>query len=440
MDQWGKISGVPVVNDTYLVTFDLDDSHMGTPTYAGTLQLRVRPASDACDVWTEIGDGAREISTINAATDGPPEPLCGPAGDSQVEHDIWYCYIASCTGRLAVDLCDSDFDNKVAIYEGCGCPAGSGTALACDDDSCSSTFGALLDLEVTAGHAYSVRLGGSYRHERGSGMLVLSCNGDPAGACCLPGACSWTSEAECIAQGGEYLGEATVCEPDSDGDAVADACDGCPDDPAKTEPEFCGCGMPELNTDGDAWPDCIDPDDDGDGVNDDEDSAPLDRFLCGDFDGDGCEDCSSGGLDPTNDGPDADGDGVCHLTDCDDLDPYTFPGADEFNDGLDNQCPGDPGHGLVDEILDGAGFHNPLDKSEYSWPAQPGATEYEIARSPLRDLTGDCTLFYAPIAVFYDVEDPEPAMAFYYLVRAFLPHAGSWGRNSAGVERTWICP
>ncbi len=35
--------------------------------------------------------------------------------------------------------------------------------------------------------------------------------------------------------------------------------------------------------------------------------------------------------------------------DCDDSDPYTYPGAEEICDGLDNQCPGDTGHGQIDE-------------------------------------------------------------------------------------------
>lgn len=34
---------------------------------------------------------------------------------------------------------------------------------------------------------------------------------------------------------------------DSDGDGVADSCDGCPNDPEKTEPGVCGCGMPETD-------------------------------------------------------------------------------------------------------------------------------------------------------------------------------------------------
>lgn len=53
------------------------------------------------------------------------------------------------------------------------------------------------------------------------------------------------------------------------------------------------------------------PDSDGDGVPDSEDPNPNDADLCGDYDNDGCDDCSSGRFDPFNDGPDADMDGIC---------------------------------------------------------------------------------------------------------------------------------
>lgn len=55
------------------------------------------------------------------------------------------------------------------------------------------------------------------------------------------------------------------CQVDSDGDGVIDACDGCPEDPDKTEPGVCGCGVPDVDADGDGVIDCLDEDgDDGD--------------------------------------------------------------------------------------------------------------------------------------------------------------------------------
>lgn len=51
---------------------------------------------------------------------------------------------------------------------------------------------------------------------------------------------------------------------------------------------------------------------DGDGVADEMDPAPNDPGACGDSDEDTCDDCSvAGTFEPNNDGPDADGDGVC---------------------------------------------------------------------------------------------------------------------------------
>ncbi|MHC4696062.1 MAG: hypothetical protein ACYTFA_04885 [Planctomycetota bacterium] len=48
------------------------------------------------------------------------------------------------------------------------------------------------------------------------------------------------------------------CEPDGDSDGVIDVCDGCPDDPNKTAPGVCGCGVPYTDADCDGVPDAED--------------------------------------------------------------------------------------------------------------------------------------------------------------------------------------
>lgn len=72
------------------------------------------------------------------------------------------------------------------------------------------------------------------------------------------------------------------------------------------------CEVDLLDTDNDGTPDVFDSDDDNDGVEDGDDADPLDNFICSDIDNDTCDDCSQGeGQDPSNDGPDSNGDGIC---------------------------------------------------------------------------------------------------------------------------------
>jgi N-acetylneuraminic acid mutarotase len=155
--------------------------------------------------------------------------------------------------------------------------------------------------------------------------------------------------------------------------------------------------------------------------------------------------------------PDADGDGhgvetagipacaqppgyVASAGDCDDSNPATFPGAAETNDGLDNQCPGEDGYGLVDEISGVCGFHNPGDRNEFSWPAQAGATSYEVARSTDPLFAADCLVVASGPMSSVDTAPVPPGVCFHYLVRSTLPNEGSWGADSSGAERALYCP
>jgi hypothetical protein len=155
--------------------------------------------------------------------------------------------------------------------------------------------------------------------------------------------------------------------------------------------------------------------------------------------------------------PDADGDGygvdstaipACsqppgYITvggDCDDSTSDTHPGAVEINDGLDNQCPGGDGHGVVDELSGSSGFDNLANPYEFSWTPQAGATSYEVARSTDRQFVADCVV-HGTTTTYWDDGTPVPVdTCFYYLVRATQPNVGSWGASSAGAERTPVCP
>jgi hypothetical protein len=140
-------------------------------------------------------------------------------------------------------------------------------------------------------------------------------------------------------------GEGDVCDFDADNDGVDDAVDLDPLNPDLcTDADADGCDdcavgtddlgpLPDndpandgIDTDSDGQCDVGDADDDNDGFADVVDSDSLDPHVCVDSDGDACDDCVVGvdgfgplpDNDPLNDGPDADGDGLCDFGDPDD--------------------------------------------------------------------------------------------------------------------------
>jgi parallel beta-helix repeat protein len=153
----------------------------------------------------------------------------------------------------------------------------------------------------------------------------------------------------------------------------------------------------------------------------------------------GCDGIDNDCNPATPDVMDGDGDGVTCATDCNDADASIYPGAPEINDGKDNQCPGNPGYGLVDETSGDSGFHTAGVKTEYSWPAQGGATAYEVARAGSADFNLECQTAQTAGPSWSDTQNPAAGKVFFYLNRPSTPFAGSWGARSSGAQRTVSC-
>jgi len=246
--------------------------------------------------------------------------------------------------------------------------------------------------------------------------------------------------------------------PDLDGDGHV-LCDGdCPLLPGQVCGD-CNDGNPHCAsdcTDGDADAWCP-PNDCDDGV------ATCQQDCATDLDADALADCRDGCIDTDGDGygapggagfscagsdclegnpfcnadcTDDDSDGYCIPADCADQSGSTYPGAPEVNDCADQQCPGDPGHGIIDETSGDSGF--PM-QNVYEWVPQAGATLYQVVRSDRPTFPGGCAGVLTPDSFWFDPAEPPPGAANFYLNRPIEPCLGSWGQNSAGQERTGIC-
>ncbi|MFO0875697.1 MAG: GC-type dockerin domain-anchored protein [Phycisphaerales bacterium] len=155
----------------------------GAPGAAGLggLLVTCEILSDYCIDATPVGAGEIPFSTVGATTDGPPlPPRCAPPGDDQIHDDIWFRFVASCSGELRASTCDAaDFDTRLAIYAD-GCPDDGATPLGCSDDAPGCGSGSDVTIPVSAGATYVIRLGGALGAS-GHGTLTISatCDGCP---------------------------------------------------------------------------------------------------------------------------------------------------------------------------------------------------------------------------------------------------------------------
>ncbi|MBN2563546.1 MAG: hypothetical protein JXQ75_21715 [Phycisphaerae bacterium] len=171
------------------------------------------PDNDPCKQAILLpGDGLFPFNNLGATTDGPDD---SPGGDcTNVHQDVWFRYVATCTGSLTVSLCfETDYDDAIAIYEGCSCPGALGPQVGCDDDGCGTTGEqSEVTVPVVAGTCYLIRIGGD-DVATGSGYIAVGCVPQDAGACCLPdGDCLITFEADCTALAGVFWVD-QICSP-----------------------------------------------------------------------------------------------------------------------------------------------------------------------------------------------------------------------------------
>ncbi len=123
------------------------------------------PANDFSRFAAAIEDEAEvPFNTEHATVDGPRHFMYGP--------NIWFEYTAVCTGQVVVDLCNSNYDTKVAVYTGVTSEPSAAEMIAANDDACA--LQSKLVFDAVENQEYLIEVGG-FSHEVGQGVLRVEC-------------------------------------------------------------------------------------------------------------------------------------------------------------------------------------------------------------------------------------------------------------------------
>jgi hypothetical protein len=118
------------------------------------------------------------------------------------QRDVWYTWTPDSDGSVLFTTCDtSSYDTSIIIYEG-GCTTAD--QIACNGDSASDVgcqqFHASVNVDVTGGSTYYMRIGG-YQGATGAGTFTAEvCEGNTVTVC--NSGCDYTSIAIAVATAG----------------------------------------------------------------------------------------------------------------------------------------------------------------------------------------------------------------------------------------------
>lgn len=126
-------------------------------------------AQDECVTATPVFDGANGPFTNVGSTTNPAQLWTCAFGDN----DVWFAYLASCTGNAVANTCGGGFDTVLEVFSG-GC--GALTSIDCNDDACG--LQSQVGWSATIGTTYYIRVGG-YAGATGNFPLTISCTPPP---------------------------------------------------------------------------------------------------------------------------------------------------------------------------------------------------------------------------------------------------------------------
>jgi len=183
---------------------DCSGAYQGDGTSCSDVICLVAPDNDTCEGAQAIANGDTAIDNTSAYSSGNADfTECDNFGVEDIFNDLWYSYVASCTGTVTISTCGTvDFDSRIAVYSSCE----AGTMLACNDDcgGGNNVLSSELSLELLEGNSVMIRIGSFAQGAFGTGVLSVSCAAAAEGACCIGIDCLNLYQSDCADFGGQY--------------------------------------------------------------------------------------------------------------------------------------------------------------------------------------------------------------------------------------------
>ncbi len=169
---------IPTCGDGFLDPGEECDDGGTTPGDGCDENCQIENQDFCADAWV-VTEGVYEFDTTGATTDGLGHASC--QFDGQTYNDIWFRFTPLCTGDLTIDLCGSDYDTDLVVYDTCDCIPGDADLLGCNDDGCPGeapeSYRSTLTVPVVLGNCYLIRVGGYSAGDEGLGTMVITCAG-----------------------------------------------------------------------------------------------------------------------------------------------------------------------------------------------------------------------------------------------------------------------
>ncbi len=153
----------------------------GAPQFASS-----QPINDDCaNASLALDSGTYLLTTFGATTDGFPEPSCGFGFHDQLVNDVWFRWVANCTGTVTVSDCgNAPSDSRVAIYAATDCPDETTDPIACGDDECGTMgLNFRATFQALEGEEFLIRIGNfesdSPIHPPVFGFFTITCEPTP---------------------------------------------------------------------------------------------------------------------------------------------------------------------------------------------------------------------------------------------------------------------